>query len=482
MLNKTIEEIRKIEADKLITILSNFSIEMYNNHMGFVSLLYKINPYQSIPILLTGWVILNLEYISMTKSNDYRNCKKQFSLENAVMSFLQYENSKQVEDLYVSKDKNLIFKILLGSLSEQLSYQSFPSLFNRFNRNYYIFCESGIFNKIFDIDLNSVTQYYFSCDVIDYLKAMRTIWWTCSKNPNPLFFKNLPYKNLIKKIIKKYSCSYNEIRESNLKQLLLYAKPFIQTQKGQILSSNIFLVFMLFVNSLYWLTRDFYCETYKDDKSKIQHFPNKFGYVFEEYIKNLASQYFNKSKWIKLPEDKQNQADFLFDFDTLCMIIETKSSLLQLNAKQQVPSIDSIEKYGETIKKAYIQLDKTYQKMKDNINKPILKIILIYDELVDASICKLAFSEQLNSDSSYLFMTIEDFEILMYLYKTDKNKLEQILNTILSKIEQSDLEISFRATYIDYSINANHIWQNEKNYIANIFKQIVDDFNTSTDT
>ena len=475
MLNKTIEEIRKIETYKLITLLSNISIKMYNNNTNIMDLSYRINPYQTAPMVLGAWIILNLEYLSMTKSNDYRHCKKQFSLEKAVMSFLQYENTKQAEDLYVSKDKNLIFKILLGSLYEQLIYQSFSSLLSRFNRNYYIFCESDIYDNTFNTDLSSITQHYFSCNVSEYLKAMTTIWCTSSKNPNPLFFKNIPYKDLIKKIIKKYSCSYNEIRESNLEQLLLYAKPFIQTQKGLILSSNAFLILMLLANSLYWLTRDFYCEKYKNDKSKAQYFPNNFGYVFEEYVKDLANQYFDASKWYRIEEEKHNQADFFFDFGMLCMIIETKSSLLQLNAKQQVPQIDLIEKYGENIKKAYIQLDSSYQNIKNSISKPILKIILIYDEFIDASICNMAFPEHVNNDPTCILMTIEDFEILMYLYKTKDEKLEKILNTILEKTNKEPFGISFRGVFIEYSVDINSIWRNDKNYLNSIIKQISKD-------
>lgn len=63
----------------------------------------------------------------------------------------------------------------------------------------------------------------------------------------------------------------------------------------------------------------------------------------------------------------------------LQLLVESKSSLLKLDAKQQVPNMESTNTFfNRTISEAYTQLNSSYEELKGKIEIPIIKIILLY--------------------------------------------------------------------------------------------------------
>ena len=171
------------------------------------------------------------------------------------------------------------------------------------------------------------------------------IFWLCSHHPDPLSAPESLYcrkentiltTDNITKFIEFYSCSYKELREHSLEKQLLYSKPFIKTQRhGAYLAVSIYLIAMMVGNGLYWLVRDYYF------RQHTQKFVNAFGLLFEDYIKDLALNYCKPSEYKVLSAGAKKGADFLFDLGVLQLLVESKSSLLKLDVKQQVPNLES---------------------------------------------------------------------------------------------------------------------------------------------
>ena len=133
-------------------------------------------------------------------------------------------------------------------------------------------------------------------------------------------------------------------------------------------------------------------------------------------------------------------AYFLFDFGMLQLLVESKSSLLKLDAKQQVPNMESTNTFfNRTISEAYTQLNSSYEELKGKIEVPIIKIILLYDEFSNTAIIELSEKEIFEKDNLCFVMTIRELEILLYLHCNDKTKEEQILNKLLDSTKSDGL-------------------------------------------
>ena len=141
-----IAEIRKIRTDELILELSELSIQMFQSETRHMkNLPIQVNQFgvwQNKEVLLTAWDILNVEFLSIKNSNDYRDSKQKSSIGELINLYRRYENAQK--DLEYLKDGSLneVFRTILGMTAEQFQYQNFEYFFERFNRNYYILVAS----------------------------------------------------------------------------------------------------------------------------------------------------------------------------------------------------------------------------------------------------------------------------------------------------------------------------------------------------
>lgn len=224
-----------------------------------------------------------------------------------------------------------------------------------------------------------------------------------------------------------------------------------------------YLVAMMVGNGLYWLVRDYYF------KQGTQKFVNAFGLLFEDYIKDLALNYCETSEYKVLSAGAKKGADFLFDFGMLQLLVESKSSLLKLDAKQQVPNMESTNTFfNRTISEAYTQLNSSYEELKGKIEVPIIKIILLYDEFSNTAIIELSEKEIFEKDNLCFVMTIRELEILLYLHCNDKTKEEQILNKLLDSTKSDGLRKrqNIGAIYDELSIHENQHFDGQMDYFA----------------
>jgi len=299
------------------------------------------------------------------------------------------------------------------------------------------------------------------------------VFWLCSKHPDPLSAPENLYcrkedtiltRNNITRFIEYYSCTYKELRENSLGKQLLYSKPFIKTQKdGSYLSVSMFLVAMLVGNGLYWLVRNYYL------KQGTQKFVNTFGLLFEDYIKDLAKKYFEAFQWDTLCPGSKKGADFIFDFGPLQMLIESKSSLLKLDAKQQVPNMESTDTFfTNTISEAYIQLNSSYEQLKSKISVPLIKIILLYDEFSNTSVIETSMSKIFEKDSLCFVMTIRELEMLLYIHCNDKAKERLFLDRLLESIKPGSVRKNIGAIYNELAIYKNPHLTGDMDYFSKL--------------
>lgn len=414
-----ISEIKKINTAGLIYEFSKISIDMFAKLecARDVELppILRYGKMQRPIVQLLAWDFPNIAFLSVKESNDYRHANRVSTVGQLIDLYREYDNKHSAAESIKNADADGLFRVLLGMTAEQFLYQNWRWIFEKFNRDYYILLAATDFEHRGQIDTNTVVKDVLGYSADDYIAILLMVFWLCSKHPDPLSAPENLYcrkedtiltRNNITRFIEYYSCTYKELRESSLGKQLLYSKPFVKTQKdGSYLSVSMFLVAMLVGNGLYWLVRNYYL------KQGTQKFVNTFGLLFEDYIKDLAQKYFEAFQWDTLCPGSKKGADFIFDFGPLQMLIESKSSLLKLDAKQQVPNMESTDTFfTNTISEAYIQLNSSYEQLKSKISVPLIKIILLYDEFSNTSVIETSMSKIFEKDSLCFVMTIRELD------------------------------------------------------------------------
>ena len=463
-MNDFISEIKKIRTEELIYKFSEISIEMFQSetperkNISLQTSRYGL--LQNKEVLLTAWDVLAIEYLSAVNSNDYKNSKRIVSVGELVNLYRGYEEDKK--DLEYLKDGSIdvVFRTILGMTAEQFQFQKFGDYFERFSRNYYILVAAENFEHKGSINVSGAVETFFEYSIEDYLSVLLMVYWLCSKCPEPLSAPENIYKKTdstiftkenISKFVQHYSCTYDDLRKSVLGKQLLYSKPFIKTERGnKYLASSLAVVAMLIGNGLYWLVRDYY------QKQGSKEFPYKFGLLFEDYIKDIASKYCKQDEWKVIPQGKEKGADFAFTLGKIMLIVESKSALLKLDVKQQTPNLNSINDFFErNIEESYKQLNKSFEEFSKSTKLPIAKIILLYDEFSNTAIIEHSLVEVFKHDHNCFVMTIRKFEILLYFYYNDKEKCDKIFDKMIDCMNSNAKKTNIEALYDEFDINNN---------------------------
>ena len=482
-----ITEIKKFRADNLIYKLSEITISMFNDLLQTQNCIKSYNMYvqqygvvKPFTVAVSPWDIITIEYLTIQHSNDYRKSKESVSMGEFFNSFRRYENEHSVAENIRKAIGDEVYRNILGITAEQFLFQNMYWIFEKFNRNYHVLVAGKDFEHRGKLDTETAVRETLGFSVDDYLIILLTIYWLCSKHPDPLSAPEQLYskkessiltKENLTKLVKFYSCSYRDIREKG--RQIFYAKPFISTDREHAyLSSNLFLVAMILGNGLYWLVRDYY----NSDKFEKQKFPNEFGLLFEDYIHELASTYCVPTQWRVISKEKNKSADFWFDFNVLQMIVESKSSIIGLDGKQQIPDIKTVDKFFEnTIKKAYKQLNNSCKKAESLSQQiPIIKVILLYDEFSNTSIIELSDSDVFSADPYCFVMTIREFEILLWLNRYDENKCNEIFEQIIKQINKETEQKSIGAMYTELGITHNPHMEKEMDYFNQLMRYYAD--------
>lgn len=479
-----ISELKKIPSVSLIYKLSEMSIMMFQQK----SVLFPVEGQElhcgrirTYKVSISPWDIPYIDYLSICNSNDYRNPTKAKKLSDLLALYRDYENKHSAAEIIGDSDFDGVMRVLTGMTAEQFSYEDMRWIFQAFNRNYHILVSLQKSMDIPLINVQEVVNYKFGITAKEYNIILMILMWLCSKHPDPLSAPEEIYKRYqflskenIRSVVQYYSCDYKDIRTSSYQKQLFYSKPFIHTENPNMyIACTTHMVLMTMGTGLYWLIRDYY-------KDQSQAFINAFGSLFEEYVKDISSEMCRNGEFRVLktqPEGKS--ADFLYEFDEFIMIVEAKSTLLGIQAKQQVPELTAISTFiDRTINKAYNQLLASYNRIQsENLQrKPIIKIILLYDVFSNTALLEHSASSFFEKDMSFFIMTIRELETLLLVYREDRVLFKQVISSLLNISKADKLQKhSITGLFSSYNLWDFDFFTGKRNYFHQMLGQLSSD-------
>ena len=380
-------------------------------------------------VIVNGWSLHNLAYHVTLHTDDYRGKLIESEQELAMLVNLAEAHFQRWEHIFLDKlhtrpDGNTDLKFYLwGFAGEQFKYQELAKTFDNSSRELYILfvCRNRINS---DIDIESIVKTETGIDWQNIVSFLFLAWFQSTHSPFLLDIKDkltwdesFPYEEY-ESLLKRYTSTYEMIRkdEFNLGRQQLLIKPFVKTHKRDIISVNVFLNLFLFEHSILWIVRDYY------NKTKDRKFTSEFGDYFEEYFRELLSTYLDENSFSKIHETDTEKADWKVEIGEFQFLIEQKSSILSILAKQQESNIDIMKKYCiNNIVKALHQLRKTEEDFSDG---KYIKIVILYEDYLNAESLDEVFELpecDVENDRLYWLMTIDEMEKLLHYYSEDAN-------------------------------------------------------------
>ena len=345
--------------------------------------------------------------------NDYYNCSeilsnKQINIWLYVYGFFGEQKQFQTEGLFAdnfAREKYILDKISKKADPAKVSNLDIESEFQRI---------TGYSTDDFSFLLNTITFSFMAKG------GMLSPFTLLQKDQSVLTHENQLH------LLDLYSTDIDSIRSNPLKRQFLYVKPIIKID-DLYYAVNAHLMLALFVNSNYWVLREHYRKIHS------QVFLNAFGVYFECYVEELLSYCLNNEQFIHVQEvNDEKRADWLLRIDDYNFIVEQKSSLSILGIKQTQTDINAIKQHilknwGEAVQ----QLASTQEALQ--IENPV-KIILVYEDYYKSECLDELFvlDTGLIDDRSYWLMTIREFEMLIYTYKTNPDTFKEIVDEKIS--------------------------------------------------
>lgn len=445
--------LRQFTLDKLLIRISQESINLLSHKSEHLFGVEKksytmVNAANGIPkeqeLLVSAWGLVDLAYDAIGASNDYRGDDVDdvndtlYLLISASQQIKENRESKFLSSLPQNDKKDDFLLYLWGFAGEQFKMEMLGKAFVCAARELYILFESA--KRVKDIpNICSIVLDEMGMPWQRVVTALFLAWAMSTVTPKIeeakkciIWDEGFSEKDF-DKVIERYTENYEAIRGSELGRQILYTKPYVKTQRGEIISVNCFLALLLYEHSILWMVRDNY------NKRGDQGFISAFGYCFEAYLAELLEEYVERTNYEKLPEAKTKRADWKLCLGEYKILIEQKSNLLGLAAKQSNPDIDMIKTFAErSVIKAIHQLNNTEKELNDG---KYIKIILLYEDYLQSEILENFFaldSCDVENDHYYWLVTIEEMEILLYTYKNDP----QCFDSIMQEKIKRELECS----------------------------------------
>ena len=412
----------------------------------------------------TVWSLVNLAYYAILYTNDHRGLilnQEEFYLTLCA----ERDFSILVEDKKLKKMKKQDSKFYLyGFAGEQFKVQNARKVFANCSRELYILFHSakGVDNQ--KIDLEEIIQKEVGMGWESFVGILFLLWFLSSRNPClKSAEKNISWNEKIsrkafKRIINRYSVSYDEVRESKLGRQVLYVKPYVRSSRGETIAVNSFLSLFLCEHAVLWVVRDYYC------RQGSQDFVSFFGKCFEIYFRDFLKTYLSENEYEKIQEESEKRADWILTLDNYKVLVEQKSALLRIGAKQQETDVETIKSFmANNVCEAMEQLEKTE---KDFGGGPYTKIILLYEDYLDSHLVEDVFGLpqcKVKNDDNYWMVSIGEFEMFLHLYQSNKELFFEIFDEKIKRehnhsAEGKDLESIMR----NHGIVKNEYIESEK--------------------
>ena len=447
--------VRQFSADSALKYINNESVNLLfdkkQNDFPCVRILsfnyYQYNRLkQTQKAYCSGWALHDLAYRIILYSNDYIGSTLRDDKELAVLLCETSAYYQTNEERFLAQlrqkypDSTNFFFYLWGFGGEQFRYQKMNECFDNISRDLFILFKCQPVDQP-EVDIASIVKDVMKTEWQNVVSSLLIAWFKAINDPCILevqdfisWDESFSYDDYVA-VINHYSLNYKDIREDNLQlgRQLLYTKPYIWTQKGQLISVSVFLDLFLYEHCILWIVRDYFLD------KKEQHFPSLFGQFFEQYVQKLFSYYLPNDAYLHIKENDNKSADWKLQIGDYTFLIEQKSSILQLLAKQQETNIQTIKKFCKrTIIEALTQLDQTE---KDLDNGQCIKIVLLYEDYLKAELLDEVFKLEectVANDKNYWLMTITELEKFLDYYSIDPNGcLDLIENKINLEISDS---------------------------------------------
>ena len=479
---------RCYNLEDVLTHIGIASIELLNDKSGritcgaksieFPAKIDKTNETVSLSVLISAWDLIDVAYNAVKTTNDFRGDKIQS--ENAFWflccankDYMQKEESNLIE---IIKEQPEFWFYTWGFAGEQIKLQEISEIYEKASRELYILL--SISREVGGIDVPEAIRKEIGVEWEEVLSSIMLAGLGLNQRISiDTIIKKVKWDNCFKKesfikVIDRYTTDYSEIKSSPLLRQIFYTKPFVKTKKGSLISINSFLNLCLYEHCLLWVARDYYRKQNKQD------FTSYFGELFEKYFEEILSFYLEQEQFVKIPVGKKKRADWKVNIMNYSFLIEQKSTLLALGAKQQNSNYTVIGKYvNTTIVKALKQLEETEQFYNDG---QYIKIVLIYEDYLGMEILDTVFDMPgctIKNDNMYWLVTISEMEMLLDIYRTDPKLFETIINEkIKREVEHSKLGKSIYQLLKENGITANsYLKQSKFTYYDELPRKIIEE-------
>lgn len=389
-------------------------------------------------VYIQTWGLIDLAYYVVLWSNDHRAQSIQsdselYALALAVEQLKERHEETALPDTNSSHLKTMCF--FYGVAGEQFKHQEIGEVFNCLHRELFILLDIGkTISEGLDVETEFIRITGMSWRTM--LANLYILWGAFQYNDtlsdviSNVHCRNEEDLRLIEKSANSYASAYEEIRNSPLKRQIFYAKPFVRTQRGEVVSISPFVVLSCIEHSIQWTIRN----DYMSRGIRVEKFTSFFGKCFEGYFLHLLGKYLSADEYRKIEEGREKRADWEINIDSYKILVEQKASLLRLDVKQQETNIGHLEEYArKALREAIEQLNTTEASLQ---NGKYIKIILLYEDYLFDEFLDYVFSDPdfpIKNDNFYWMVTIGEMEQLLFLRKNDPVKFEQVMREKTSR-------------------------------------------------
>lgn len=469
-MKRLIKEINRYHLESLLKLINETTVKMINNKRPIlqVPVINKDIPNEKHVLYVSAWSLTDLAYLSIKNSKGKGKCtpwlRDLYSLINLYTGYDNEKSGLEYEKYDNSQDK--LLSIMIGLSQKQFLYQQTYLLHNNYFRN------SEIFKKILEenaLDINAIiiekTGFNYE-EFNDLLFALLTFGYKNGEistiNVEKSITEAFPHiteGNLLK-VFDLYSSNYDEIKNSPMEENIFLTKPIIKIDTNKFIIVNSFLMLKLLSDGIYWQIRNYFFS------KKSQEFTNKFGEYSEKYVLQVLERYINTNNFSKVSENsKEKIADWKIESQKYTLLVEQKSALASIKIKTLYPDLTELKKYIKKYEEAIEQLNSTERKLALGCNKCV-KMILYFENIYVSEIFKDTLMKQLNlnyeDNSNLFFVSIEEFETLMFIYKVSVDLFDKIIGEKI-ELEKNNSPLtgsSFSIIFDKYEINNNpHIIQ-----------------------
>lgn len=380
-------------------------------------------------VMVTAWGLVDLAYEAVLATNDHRGKdtitdKELYFLALASSSF---QNKRYSESRKNSPEwKDLDFMLYLGGFTgEQFKMQKPGTVLESAARDLYILLVLSKTNGFME-DLEKCIAIEAGTHWKNLLTSLLLMWVTSTGDIDMSVLEasvawdaDFSLKDF-RAVLNRYTSTYKEIKRSPLARQVFTAKPYVKTDSNHVFCVNCFLNIHLSEHAIMWIVRDYYHNNGKNN------FPSIFGSLFEMYFQELMDTYVEKENFEKLPECGNPRADWKLILNGHLILIEQKSSLLRLDAKQQEPNIDAMRDFvTRNIVQGLKQLRSTEEDLKLD---RCIKIVLLYEGHLKIDIMDWIIQNAgIIDDGYYWLATIDEIEVLLYQYKNNLPLFEAVV-------------------------------------------------------